>query len=124
MARKDPSFTGDDLIRFLVYNLEDDEKADVLAVVTLGFAINVARKAPFRLFLSFLGIVARFIPGPFGTVFRFVLRFYKLDRVAVEIDKLLTRAHGVISRTKLSPADIAGVVQDADNVIFEPTGPR
>lgn len=124
MPRKDRTFTGDDLVRFIVNNLDDKEIADVIACVTVGIAINTARKSPFRLFLSLVGLIARFVPGIFGTVLRLLLRLFKIDSIAVEIDKLLTRTAGVNSRTGLTVGDFAGIVRRADNVIFSPRGPR
>lgn len=116
MARKDKTFTGVDVVRFWIKNLEPEEQADVFSIFVLSMSIATARKLPTKFFILLLILVARFLPEPWGRILKFVLKILRIDKIAVDLEKFLTRATRVLQDSALANTDLIGVVRRIEDL--------
>ena len=112
MARKDPTFTGIDLCRFWLRNLDFGEAEDVFAFFVVAFAIQTGTSAPKKFLMMVLSILVRFAPRPWNLVLKFILRLFKVTDATTEALEFYERAQRVANALETTIEEVAGVLDE------------
>ena len=114
MPRSDKTFTGIDLCRFWMFNLDKEEQKDVFVFFIVAFAINTGNSITKKSLLLVLGVLVRFAPGPWRLVLKLILRLFKVQDVTQEALEFYERAQRIASEIDITIEDVADVVLDLE----------
>lgn len=112
MARRDKTFSSEDIIRFYVKNLTLSERKDVISVFYVAVFIEQTRESTIHLLLSLVGLLLRAIPGG-GQLLRLLLRIFRIRRALFDFEDFRVRAGETLKRAGLDVDDLIEAVLEA-----------